>query len=180
MNALIAKLTPAQECEVAMELDRLFDLQDRPLKQEKKDLIVVELSATGYPFKAIIAGIRDLVDQDLKQIKFGILKEAARRHFTFEERQSDCKLCAGGFVTMVNKDGYSIAVPCTCERGKSSAEAQSLKQWNGKRSMMSMMFGIMTLVYPDPVKANIPEMSDREYAETAVGNQSQHETSWTD
>lgn len=181
MSALTVRLAPLQEIEIARELERLFNLQDRPLSQDKKDMIVAELSNTGYPFRAIITGIRDLVDKDLKQIKFGAIKEAARAHFQFQDAHGECRICGrGGFVTMISKDQYAVAYPCTCQRGKETAEAQRLVPWNGRRSMASVKFGMMALIHPDPKTAGIEEMSDQEYAATAMGNQTAGESSWVD
>jgi hypothetical protein len=182
MSELTVRLAPLQEIEIARELERLFMLQDRPMTHDRKNILVAELANTGITFKALIAGIRALVDQDLKQIKFFTIVNAARQFTTYQDAHGACHICnTDGFVYMrgvKNELTYTVAYPCTCARGKETAMAQSLIPWNGKKSQHSNHIGMMTLVFPDPKKVNVPEMEDREYAATACGNQTEDDVAW--
>jgi len=132
MNDLIRTFSPLDEIEVAKELDRLFALQDRPLSNDKKSILVTELSVSGMPKSAVVAGIRDLVSEDLKQIKLCTLIQATKKHFRFVDTKQGCDRCSyTGNVSVATDDGYIYSIPCVCDRGTSISKAQNLGQWSG-------------------------------------------------
>lgn len=177
MNALVVRLSPKDEIELGQEIERLFHLQDSPLSHDKKALFVNELALTGMPFKALIRGIRDLVDKPLKQIKLSEVKESIKKYVQLKDGFAPCKICScTGSVTMQNEAKYTFAYPCTCEKGQHIAEAQELKQWNGKRNMLSRQHGIMTLIQPNPDALNIPPADDDELVGVAAGEK----VNWND
>lgn len=132
MNALANRLNVDEERMVGQELERLFNLQDCPLKADKKAAFVYELSMSGYPCKAIISGIQDLAEKDLSKIKLFTITEAIRSKITYRDDFQDCRYCGlSGFVSMADDKGYIFAIPCTCPRGEMYSKKQKLNQWNG-------------------------------------------------
>ena len=179
MSELRRCVSPAEEIELAREIERLFVFQDRPLPASRTTMIVKELSESGIPFRAIMAGIKKLCAEDLKQIKISTIFQAAREFMVFEEPKG-CGFCHGtGFVDMVNKDMCPIVYPCACEKGKWLARNQKLTQWNGKRQMFSHRYEVVKLAWHYD-GMNISDMADEEFSATASGNQTELETAWVD
>jgi hypothetical protein len=147
----------AQGIAVGDELERLYALHDKSLTEDRKGYLIEELRLSGIPIKAIIAGIRSLVETDVKNLKYLTILDAARKYVVGGpvDHFGDCNICGTeGFVVMRDGEGYTTAYPCTCERGKSHAKNQNLVQWNGKRIMMSSG-RVRTLIHPDPVSIGL-------------------------
>jgi hypothetical protein len=121
-----------EEFDLSNELQRLFDLQDRPLSEAKKMAYVKELLGAGFPYRAIIAGIRSLGDQDIKLLKLSTIISASKRYCEMEIPKGCIKCGWTGHVSMATEDKYYYAIPCVCERGTFYAKAQNLRQWNGQ------------------------------------------------
>ncbi len=167
-NVLANKLNVDEERLVRLELERLFNLQDCPLRDDKKAAFVFELSRSGYPFKAIVAGIRSLGDKDLSKIKLFNLTEAIRPQVVYKENFEDCQYCGlSGFVSMVDQGRYQYSIPCVCARGEMYSKKQKLSQWNGE-AVQSSNGKTLRLVNPEILKIRHGERVL--FEEPAVGN----------
>lgn len=171
---------PSDEIAIGQALERLFLFQDKPFTPEKSALYLNELVNTGIPAKAILAGIANLMDEDLKQLKLATIIRSARQH-TVMQVPEGCNFChMTGFVDMVNKDGYSVVLACNCNRGLWYAKQQDMTRWNGKKTQFSDKYGVLKLAWfyegMDIPAANIEEQNLALVA-SAVGNQSADEIS---
>lgn len=101
MNYLKIPLNDQKKSTLREELNRLFMLQDRSLTESKREFYIQELDKDGFPFDAIIKGIRALSDADLKSIKFFTIKESVRQFVVIEDTKGDCCFCRGnGRISM--------------------------------------------------------------------------------
>lgn len=147
MNESKRCVSPANEIELQKEIERLFVFQDRPLSDARNLMIVKELSESGVPFKALVAGIRKLCSEDLKQVKISIILKASREFMVMEKPRS-CALCHGtGFIDMMSKEAYPVSYSCTCDLGRWHFEHKGVEKWNGKRRQYSSRYGVMTLTW---------------------------------
>jgi hypothetical protein len=118
MNSLKIPLNPEQIQSVEKEIERLFMLQDKHLDKSKKNFLVQEIEDSGLPFGAIIQGIRALFNQDLKSLKFFVIKESIEKFIVHETITTKCHFCGGhGIVSMVRDDKHSFAFACKCRAG---------------------------------------------------------------
>lgn len=138
MHGLMTQLTDDEKAMVGNELDKLYSFQDRQLPKEKKAFIVQEIAVQGFPFKAIIAGIRSLFSEDLKSVKLATLSKAIRENINApeeEEKSKDCVHCSGvGSVTLCDEEKRGYALACTCTAGR---KHQRLVRWNGEFVQLS-------------------------------------------
>jgi hypothetical protein len=147
MSELKRCVAPNQEIELAKEIERLFVFQDRPLSDARNLMIVKELSQSGVPFKALVAGIRKLCSEDLKQVKISVILKASREFMVMEKPRS-CALCHGtGFIDMMSKDAYPVSYACNCDLGRWHQENKGVEKWHGKRRQYSKQHGVMTLTW---------------------------------
>ncbi len=131
MNSLKIPLRPDQLEMIGKELERLFIVQDRPLGDNKKSMFLSELSDTGFPFGAIVSGIRALADKDLKTLKLFVIKESIVRFISFDREKTNCPHCRGtGIISMVREDGYSFSFACRCAAGQ--IVDKEFVKWNGE------------------------------------------------
>jgi hypothetical protein len=157
--------------DIGIELDRLFKLHDRPLDPEKKAAFVSNIAQWGYPFMAIIDGIKKLRDTEMRFIRACDIKAAVEKLITYDTEFEECAICVStGSVIMESDIGYAYAMPCKCPRGQKMAEAQRLPRWNGFRTQ-DVRGQKRTLIWPDPVKHNIgfPDDESRNVAEQFGG-----------
>lgn len=120
---------------IEKEMERLFVFQDRILGDKKMGFYVQEFEQCKYPAKAILAGLKELQNQDMRVVKLSTIKEAIRRHIEPEDKKIiDCDQCLGlGLVTMLlGKLDYEYAFGCKCERGRDEARDSKLPLWNGQ------------------------------------------------
>lgn len=173
--SLIVHLSGKEQIYLTHEIERLFYSLDAPLPVDKKVHLVRELSVSGIPFSAIIRGIKDLYDQDMKRIRLCDLKDAAKKHVKTKDGFANCRYCGtSGSVSMQSAEKRVISYPCICARGTSIANTQKLVQWNGKRSIRSRDHGIVRMTWPNPVVLNIPEATEEEL-NGSPANISQHD-----
>lgn len=150
MNELTVPLDDNDKIRIGNELERLFVLQDRPIAKEKKLILVDEICKTGYPIDAIMAGIKSLESEDMKNVKFAHLVDAIKDKMTYEEeRAARCDYCDGrGMVTMRNKDKYQFALACVCVNGN-RFHSQGNARWNGQQFQESKRHGTLELEYAE-------------------------------
>lgn len=126
---------------IGREIQRLFSLQDKPLLEDKKNLLLDELEQCDIPSGAVIAGIRSLVDDDLRSIKFITLKTAAHKFITRGYDDYQCVNCGGEGVVFMRTDGpsyeHNTCVACICTRGQALADANGVLRWNGEKEQMN-------------------------------------------
>lgn len=134
MNELTNALNQLELSEVGEEIERLFALQDKHLTEKKKSVILNELSGTGYPYGAIMAGIRSLVAENMGDIKFFHLRAAIEKFITREKPTGErCEGCNGrGFVVVHDPGGRPFALACRC-----NTVNHGLVKWAGQDSQMS-------------------------------------------
>lgn len=162
-GSLIVHLSGKEQLDLTHEIERLFYSQDAPLQVEKKIQLVRELSVSGIPFAALIKGIKELYDQDMKRIRLCDLKEAAKKHVKTKDGFAACRFCSStGSVSMQSAEKRIISYPCLCARGARIANAQNLVPWNGKLSLKSRYHGIVRMIWPNPGPLNIPEATEEE------------------
>jgi len=130
MSGLIALWPDAESEAVAHELEKLFVLQDRPLSKEKKIILVNELSKSGRPSASVIAGIRKLMDEDLRHIKKATILEAADDFISNEPQTVACDDCSEGMVLTRDDKGRYFSLACTCQNGN----RHQLTRWNGQKT----------------------------------------------
>lgn len=134
---------------MGQELQRLFSLQDRPLMEDKKNLLITELENEGLPVGAVIAGVRSLVDEDLKSIKFITIKDASKKFITHMFDDYQCLQCKGHGVIRMKASGpmyeHETYVACTCQRGKTLADAHGIVHWHGEDRQMNGEFELVKI-----------------------------------
>lgn len=149
------------------ELIRLFTLQDRPLTDEKASVLVNELILTKIPNGAIVAGIRNLCDDDLKSIKFTTIKQAANKFVTHVYDNYHCDHCKGEGVIMMICTGYeydyNTSLACTCDRGQLIGNANGILKWNGEDYQEAKNRKFTYKPYPSSFKrkTNYPELMNK-------------------
>lgn len=139
MNELTNYLSEQEKILIANELDRLFALQDRPLNKEKKSALIDEIANTGIPAGPMLAGIRGLMAEDLKSIKFATIIDAARKLIVnVQEHREDCDFCGGvGSFPMKDENKYTYSLGCKCLNGSNLCDKEKLVQWNGEDRQFS-------------------------------------------
>lgn len=133
MNHLAVILTEQEKISVANELSKLYAFQDRPLANDKKAYLVAEITSHGIPYGAIIAGIKSLFAEDLKNIKLPEILSACREHIERGETEIlECDHCAGrGTVLLSDPDQYEKLLLCVCGNAVRWG-GHNLAQWNGE------------------------------------------------
>lgn len=139
MNKLTVLLTDAEKVMVENELRRLFALQDANLGNEKRGFFMEEFEHSGLPSGALIAGMRALIQEDIRSLKASVILEHCRRFFTPSDKDQyqPCAICLRGEVTMRDEQGRRYALACSCERGAGLAATASLARWSGEGVQMS-------------------------------------------
>lgn len=150
MNSLQRRLETHEEMEIGTELERLYFMQGKFISPDDRAAMVVELSGSGFTYKAIIDGLLKLRDKPMKIIRLCEIKDAIREHNVQKDTHGDCRFCGkSGFISMKSKDMHSTALPCVCSRGSEFAKVQGLTKWNGKA--IQVIHGAeLHLVFPDP------------------------------
>lgn len=178
MQGLTVYYTPIERADLAHEIERLFVMQDKHITEDKKSMIVSELEQCGLPFRAVVAGINKLCEEDVRYLKLTTIIGAARA-FVAMEIPKGCEVCGHtGMVAMVSPDGYMFAMACRCDLGAYLAKKQQLARWNGFRCMKSR-HGDLKLSWQYErfdIKDGAPEpVVQKQYGPTAFGNTSEQE-----
>lgn len=135
MQSLAVEVTDNEKIAVGNELDKLFAVHDRPLPTGKKAVLVQELVNTGFPIKAISAGIRKLMHEELRTIRLWDLLAAAREFLSVEQQVTQCESCNGGGIVLAYDDSkYRFALACICGNGGRQA---GLVRWTGGETQLS-------------------------------------------
>lgn len=135
MQQLTVPLDDGEKLVVGNELTRLFALHGENFGKEKKAAFVEELAESGMPIGAILAGIKSLVHDDLKTIKYSTIRDSVQRHLEPEDVSNACKECFDGLVIMGDEQGRRFSLGCKCSRGHQRSMALHLAQWNGEQTM---------------------------------------------
>ena len=134
------QLTPQENLAIAGELERLYVLQDKLLTKEKLAFVIEEIEKSNVPFPALIAGIRKLMSDDVKTLKFFTIIEAAKKFIepvSYEKK--DCRHCfSSGAVSMFDDDKYGFFLACICDNGlRFIGGKNALVKWNGEDKQYS-------------------------------------------
>lgn len=178
MQGLTVYYTPLERADLSREIERLFVMQDKHITEDKKSMIVSELEQCGLPFRAVVAGINKLCEEDVRNLKL-ITIIGASRAFVAMETPKGCEVCGRtGMVAMESPDGYLFAMACKCDLGAYLAKKQQLTRWNGFRVMKSR-HGDLKLSWQYErfdIKDGAPDhVAKRQYGPTACGNTNENE-----
>ena len=139
---IIVLITADQKAMIMNELKRLFVFHGKRMSDEERGMFASELCVSNLPYKAILAGIRELqsVHDESKNknvVTFWAIKEACQRHAAAEFRAEECEQCGGtGLVTLIRADsefkGYECVFGCLCSNGdRQLKSAPRMCRWNG-------------------------------------------------
>ena len=136
MNGLKIPLSSLQVEDIKTELEKVFAFQDKNLSDKKLTYLLDEIENCGFPFPAIIAGIRSLFEIDIKAVKLINIKEAIKRFIQYDTSAMGCFVCGndgspgvGVKIMWVGNKQYLFA--CRCEKGKEYLAIAPL--WNGQK-----------------------------------------------
>lgn len=137
------------------ELERLFSAQGKSLDFERDTItfFTSQIMQWPYPEGAIIAGIKSLFLENLKNISLGRIRDAVSIRMAApeeSERIYPCDHCAGtGYVGfhMVDKPHYSASLRCTCPNGQKQKN-QIFVPWNGSNTQR-LRIGVLAPVEGD-------------------------------
>lgn len=140
-GSLIVNLTDDEKGLLANQIERLFVIHDKRLSKNGKAILTDELAHLNIPFRFLIAGLRDLEEEEnLKNIELWRIKNACRKRMHAEYRPASCESCGtDGTVTMIYKDGerrgIETQLACICPNGdrwaRGSSNFRALVRWNG-------------------------------------------------
>lgn len=136
MNDLTRIVSDHEKFHIGELCEKLFLLQDKPMNEKKKALLVEEIIATGYPYQAIHTGLSDLMREDLRTIKIHTILEAIREKLTTRiEVEVNCGHCRGsGFAILIDNTHRYFSLACTCDSGFNRGRALKIAKWNGQES----------------------------------------------
>lgn len=142
MPGLQQRLTDVDVDLIKEALDRLHMLLDRYIPTDKRDMLADELSRSGYPLQAIIAGVQSLKECTARSISLGLILDEVRSKIIPEREDSpDCPYCHKvGHVQMDRPCGlYRRTLACTCPKGRKIAAGMKMPLWAG--DMTQSLFG---------------------------------------
>ena len=118
MNELKILLSPVEVEEIKRELEKLFAFQDKSLTGNKLSALMDAIEDYGFPFRAIVAGIRSLFEVDLKAIKLINIKDAIRGFIQYDTSAKGCDACGQTGVKIMWEGNRQYMFACRCEKGK--------------------------------------------------------------
>jgi hypothetical protein len=118
---------------LSKEIEKLFVLQDRPISRDKNAILVEELSHSGFPLAPLLAGLRKLMSEDLKNIKLTTIIQAAEDFIVRVPDANQCSECASGFIVAKDGEGRLFSLACRCPAG----DRKKLKRWTGESTQLS-------------------------------------------
>lgn len=133
MNNIRPILSDLQVSEIGECLEKLYIFQDKPINENKKAILVKELMDLGLPYLAIVQGIKDLYQADLRVLKLVALIDAIRKRIDYESGKVDCEYCNKNGAVMMKDMNYGdyFALACKCSNGDIVHRFQKLVVWNG-------------------------------------------------
>lgn len=139
MNNLKQILSPLQISEINDCLEKLFVFQDKPISDNKKAILVTELLDMGFPFLAIVQGLKDLYQADLRNLKLAVIVDSIRKRIDVEAGLVECPYCLrGGAVLLLDiETRFQYALACKCSNGDITQKFQKLVRWNGLNEQLS-------------------------------------------
>lgn len=127
--------TDEEKMRIAEDIGKLFDLHDRPLKDDKKLFILEEIVKKAYPTEAILAGLSKLMTEELKRITLHVIINAVEEHIESQPKPKvpcdDCGMI--GRVVLYDDEKRGFAFACKCSNG----DKFQLKRWNGEQNQYS-------------------------------------------
>lgn len=128
-------LTENEKLHVLEGIRNLFLAQGHKPKEEQIMLFLDNISSYGFPFQAIMAGLRALETENLKVIKLYDVKMSIEDKIEPEEYQNNGKVCqycentGAIFVKQVKEPRTSSTLSCCmCNKGKYLGNVM----WNGE------------------------------------------------
>lgn len=139
MNYIRPTMNSLQVSEIGDVLEKLFTFQDKPLSENKKAVLAQEIINYGFPYQAIIAGIKDLFMSDLRTLKLVNLIDSIRKCIDYDAGRADCPYCKkeGAICAIDAQSGAPYAIACKCSNGDAVFEKQQLVRWNGQNKQLS-------------------------------------------
>ena len=139
MNNLKPILSSLQISEINDCLEKLFVFQDKPISDNKKAILVTELLDMGLPYLAIVQGLKDLYQADLRTLKLAVIIDSIRKRIDVEAGREECPYCfRGGAVLLLDiKTRFQYALACKCSSGDIAHKFQDLVRWNGLEQQTS-------------------------------------------
>jgi hypothetical protein len=134
MPELMLKLTPQQMLEVSRELERLCAFTNKRMTVTERDFFVQELSKGEFSFGAIIKGLQNLHEADLKEITLKRIKESIKTSISwvFTKNDHDCVACQNtGMVSLEDDRGCPFTFGCTCSVGAEWSMQAGAARWQG-------------------------------------------------
>jgi hypothetical protein len=173
VNDLIVPWDENDRTDVDNAIERLFMAQDtrgsRDERTHKRAFLTNELEKLGIPAHAVIAGLVDLLTEDLRAVKLAHIVDKAKDHIEKKEIQRGmCDFCFGsGLIFMLDEKKYEFALRCVCVNGDHSGK-KHLAIWNRQetqqRGWIKYRDGdqdmsrhrILTLRFPEIVQDVVP------------------------
>jgi hypothetical protein len=138
MTELMMLLSPTEREEVKKELTKLFILQDKSAAPAKIEVFLDEIDKYGFPYGAILAGLKDLQSGDLQHIRFGNILESVKDKIYVENAPvENCKYCEDvGIISMKDEKGRSFSFACICKKGCGFEKSMRIQKWNRQASQI--------------------------------------------
>ena len=118
---------------IAEEIGKLFDLHDRPLKEEKRLFFLEEIVRCGYPLPSILAGLRKLMVEDITRISLNAIlvaiEQSTEKTVFVKENCDDC--LSLGLILLRDDRQYEFALSCICKNGD-QFYGNGYVRWNGE------------------------------------------------
>lgn len=132
------------QVKVTAAIRKLFISQGRTLNDHKNDefglrdkemlqFFIDRLREMNAPTQAIVAGLKSLESEPLREIKLSTIKDAIRNKLTPESGNDGevCPCCKNtGSVLFESDDGHGVTFGCTCPK-----KLSWLKAWDGEPSV---------------------------------------------
>lgn len=141
-NDLVLLITTEQKAMVMNELKKLFAFHAKRMSDEERGMFASELCSGKLPYKAILAGIRELQkskDATINKnvVTYWAIEDACQKHAAESFQPAPCDSCHGsGLVPMLRGEGqfkgYESSFACICENGDRRAKADRIPKWTGQ------------------------------------------------
>jgi hypothetical protein len=163
---------------IGEQLERLFLLQNKPIKSEARAEMVRELVRRGYHSGQISEAVNKLVDQELAHISLGVILQQLQESPSASGVEDYCLFCgdkdangdyiASGYLPALEtaEDGSwnEVRIACNCSKGRQVAQESGITVWNGKEQMTSKKKKTTLTVYnknSDEYPMNMIDEKDR-------------------
>jgi hypothetical protein len=121
-----------QFSEISDCLEKLFIFQDKPISENKKAILTQEIIDLGFPYVAIVQGLKSLYQQDIRTLKLAVIIDAIKKFIDINLGRHECCSCnSNGAIISKDDEGRWYAMACKCSNGDLTYKFQNLVKWNG-------------------------------------------------